>query len=299
PINIKYGNLLTSKEFAHNPLIGRKKEMRKMCALLMDEEKSLIIHGKPGVGKTALINGLAYNIIEGTAPTPLKDAKIIEITGTEIVSGCKLVGMIEERMQEILDEVMRIDNAILFIDEIHTLIGLGAGSNDNNDVSNILKPYLGNGGIKIIGATTTEEYKKIIESGAFARRFNGEEIPIPTEREVLEILQALITRYKETKNIGFFKSHEEEQAILNLIIEFSNRKNPNVVLNKELYNPDLALTILRNGYNFAMLDNLGALDVHHLIEGVESMDYYRERAKQEFKEKALALTRTNSNIHLV
>lgn len=297
-LKLGVGEVLTDKEYPYNPLIGREQILRKMCALLMDKEKSLIVHGLPGVGKTTLINGLAYNINKGNVPKRLIDKQVVEVQASELVRGCKYVGMVEDRLLEIIDKLLNA-NAILFIDEIHTLMGLGKGENSTIDVSNILKPYLGNGRIKIVGATTTKEYNIILEDGAFARRFNGLEIKVPTNKETLNILYELLKRYKETEGIDFFTDEDLKNKILQLIISFSNRKNPNAILQKELYNPDLALTILRNAFDFAMVDDKNEVDVYSLIEGFDSMDYFRDPAKEEFKEKALALTRTKNGVYVI
>lgn len=297
-LKVDFGEVLTDKNFSFNPLIGRERIFRSMCALLMDPEKSLIIHGNPGVGKTALIKGLAYNIQNNLAPKALMDKHIVEVSSSELVAGCQYVGMVEDKILKIIKQLLDKD-VILFIDEIHTLIGLGMGEHSNNDVANILKPYLGDGRIKIVGATTTKEYGTILENGAFARRFNDLEINVPTNAEVIDIMLEVIKRYKDSKGIEFFTDENIRNKVLELIVSFSNRKNPNVILQKELYNPDLALTILRLGYDFTMVDNMDVVDIHSLIEGVYSMSYFRDGAKKEFEEKALALTRSKKDIFLV
>lgn len=297
-LKVDFGEVLTDKDFSFNPLIGGERIFRNMCALLMDPEKSLIIHGKPGVGKTALIKGLAYNIQNNLAPKALMDKHIVEVSSSELIAECRYVGMVEDKMLKIIKQLLDKD-VILFIDEIHTLMGLGMGENSQNDVANILKPYLGDGRIKIVGATTTKEYGTILENGAFARRFNDLEINVPTNAEVIDIMLEVIKRYKDSKGIEFFTDENIRNKVLELIVSFSNRKNPNVILQKELYNPDLALTILRLGYDFAMVDNMDVVDIHSLIEGVYSMSYFRDGAKKEFEEKALALTRSKKDIFLV
>ncbi len=293
-ITLPFGENLTEKEYAYKPLIGREKEFRRMCAFLMDEEKSLIIHGKQGVGKTTLINGLAYDIQNNLAPKALKNKKIVEVSSSEIISGCQYVGMVEERVLKLINSLLG-QNVILFIDEFHTLMGLGQGSKDNNDVANILKPYLGDGRIKIVGATTTEEYNTILENGAFARRFNGLEIPVLDDKSVLIILKNLIKRYKETRNIGFKYSLETEQKLLELIIYYTNKQHQNYFYTKKLYNPDFALTILRNGYDFALLDGKEQLDIEALIEGFGSMDFISETYVDDFKKEAKAIVREKDN----
>ncbi len=296
-LKIPFGEDLTNKYYPYNPLIGREKEYRLMCAFLMDKEKSVIIHGLPGVGKTTLIEGLAYNIQNGLAPQALRDKKIISTSGSELISGCKYVGMVEERVLSLINSLLN-QNAILFIDEVHTLMGLGKGSNSNNDVSNILKPYLGNGSLKIIGATTTEELHNILENGAFARRFNNVELKVLSDEEIMVILKSLIARYEEQENITFKYSSDIQEKILKLILEYTNLKHQNYFIAKKLYNPDFALTILRNAYDFALLDNKESLDIDSIIEGFKSIDFISETYKDEFANKARAITKENNIVDI-
>ena len=293
-LNISYGENITQKHFEYNPLIGRNNEFRNMCANLLDDETSVILHGKPGVGKTALIRGLAYRIQNGQAPKPLSNKTIVEINSSELVSGTQYVGLVEKRVLNIINSLLD-KNVILFIDEIHTLMGLGQGENSNNDVSNILKPYLGDGRIKIIGATTTEEYCIINENGAFSRRFNGLEIPVLDSYNVLQILEATIERFKDTKGITFGGTSEEQEALLDLIIAFTNKEYNNYFIKKQLYNPDFALKILRSGYNFASLDGKTMVDVESLIEGVRCIDFITNSAKDSFENQAMSRTRKKSS----
>lgn len=299
PIDLKFGTDLTALDYKEDNILGRQKEFRSMCAYLMDNEKSLIIHGKPGVGKTALVKSLAYHIVQGTAPKRLEDKRIIEISGSELISGCKLMGMLEEKLLKILNYCVESGNIILFIDEIHTLMGLGSNEKDNNDIANILKPYLGDGRVKILGATTTREYNTILADAAFARRFNGLELLEPSEDIVLEILKKTINKYAREKGIRVKYQDETLEGLLKLIIGLSKKKNPNALLQKNLYNPDLALTILRNGYNFAMVDDKEYMDASAIVEGVMGMDYFRDHTKEEFRESALSLTREKTDLKII
>ena len=287
--NVEYGENLTNRVYEYDPLIGRQIELRNLSALLMDEEKSLILHGAPGVGKTTIVKGLAYKIQQGTAPKRLQNKQIVEVSASEMVRGCQYVGMVEERMLQIIESLIKHGNSILFVDEIHTLMGIGAGSKSNNDVSNILKPYLGDGRIKILGATTTEEYQEIKNNGAFNRRFNSIEIPEPNDQEVLKLLNTIILRYKKSKDIGFEYVDEIKKDILNLLFEISNEQYKNS--QNKLYNPDLALTLLRNGYNYAMLDGKQGLDADSMIEGVNSTGFINKQGKEYFSDNVLRLVK--------
>lgn len=285
----KYGENLCDKEYPYNPLIGREKELRNLMAVLADDEKSAIIHGLAGVGKTTIVRGLAYNILHGMVPSFLENKQIFEITASELIRGCQYVGMVEDRMLEIIQSLLNVGDSILFVDEIHTLMGLGAGSKSNNDVSNILKPYLGDGRIKIIGATTSDEYKLIKDNGAFSRRFKGIEVLEPKKEELLTILNTYVNRFYETKGISFAFPKIIQKFLLTLMIELS--QDIYQVPTDKLCNPDLALTILRSAYNYAKIDGKTCLDASVLIEGVENQDNINQTGKDYFKEKVLTLTR--------
>lgn len=283
-----YGEELTKKEYKYDPLIGREKELRLLGALLLDEEKSVIIHGKPGVGKTALVEGLSYQIQKGLAHPSLINSRIFSISATEILDGTMLRGQLEEKINKIVKELSNIENSILFIDEMHTLIGAGASIKDTNDVSNMLKPFLGSGKIKVIGATTDSEYLRILSNGAFARRFNGIKLSELTLDEIINVLYGLINRLESSKNIKFNYSEDLKIEILKLIISLSDKKYMTL---DQRYNPDFALTVLRNGYNFAFFDRKTELDIDSLIEGVEILDIVTEKGKEYFKEEVIRLTR--------
>ena len=184
-----------------------------------------------------------------------------------------------------MKELMQIENSILFVDEIHMLMGAGASIEDTNDVSNMLKPYLGSGKIKIIGATTDIEYLKIFKNGAFARRFNGLELKELSEEELFRILYSLIERYNQIK---FNYNNDVRDEILHLIICLSDEKYMTLT---PRYNPDFALSVLRNAYNFARYDQKDYLDASSLIEGVEILDTVNVDGKEMFKEEIQRLTR--------
>ncbi len=281
-LDIPFGNILTRENFKYNPLVGRTKELRKMSALLMDDEKSLIIYGSPGTGKTTLIKGLAYNIQNRDVPDTFLDKEIVEVSASELISGCSLVGMVEEKLLGIIKKLIDNENSILFIDEIHTLMGLGQGSNSNNDVSNILKPYLGDGRIKIVGTTTTDEYKIIENNGAFSRRFNNLYLSDLTDYEMLNLLLVTSDRFAENKQISINYNDSVKKDLLGAILNLSKKAIRELNLSK--YNPDFALTLLRICYDFAALDGKKYLDADYMIEGICNEDVLNDELKEEFKE---------------
>lgn len=284
---------LTMKHFEYNPLIGREKELRTLGALLMDEEKSVVIHGLPGVGKTTIVNGLAYQIQKGLINDCLRNKRIYEVSASELISGTRFRGEFEERLLDIIKKLISKENSILFIDEFHSLMGLGSTTEDrNNDAANILKPYLSDGRLKIIGGTTTNEYKILKSDMAFDRRFIGLEIPELAMEKLMIILNTVIERYNKRKSIGFCYSQEIRSEFLKVLIGLSKEEYQNPV--KKLYNPDLSLTILRFCYDFAMYDGKKNLDLESLIEGVDfakSAEYINDDGNKYFQEKILKLTK--------
>ena len=285
--NLQYGNVLTNENFKFDPLIGREKELRMLEAFLMDEEKSVILYGNPGTGKTALVKGLAYDIKNNLVPESIKNKVIVEMSASELISGCKYVGMVEERLLNIINTLISNKDSILFIDEIHTLMGLGQGSNSNNDVSNILKPYLGDGRLKIIGATTTDEYKLIQGNAAFSRRFNNIYLRDLTDDEILNILNITTERFKEYLDISFASNDNKKMLLLNEILNLS--KLAIRELNLKKYNPDFSLSLLRLCYNFAKLDGKECVDTEYVIEGINNEDSINSEIKEQFKKRVKEL----------
>lgn len=192
-----------AKDGEIDPLIGRNEIIERTVQVLCRRIKNNPIHvGDSGVGKTAITEGLAQLIANNNVPKPLQNAKIHLLDMGAILAGTKFRGDFEDRMKKVLAELEEIDNVILFIDEIHTIVGAGAVSGGSMDASNMLKPVLTSGKIKCIGSTTYEEYKKFFEKDrALSRRFQKIEIPEPTIEETYEILQGLKEKYEHFHNV--------------------------------------------------------------------------------------------------
>lgn len=207
----KYAINLNQKASAGkiDPVIGRQEEIRKVVTILAQRRKNNpVLVGEPGVGKTAIAEGLAKKIVEGEVPEQLKHFTIYSLDMAALVAGTKYRGDFEERLKGVVKEASSDKNTVLFIDEIHTLIGTGAG-NATMDASNIIKPSLSSGEIKVIGATTYDEHKKHFEKeGALARRFQKVDILEPTEDEAIEIIQGLKSQYENFHEVKY-----EDKAI--------------------------------------------------------------------------------------
>ncbi len=195
----QFGRDLTemAREGKFDPVIGRDKEIERVIQILSRRTKNNpCLIGEPGVGKTAIAEGLAQKIIEGNIPEILKDKRVVTLDLSSMVAGAKYRGEFEERLKKALDEIRKASNVILFIDEMHTIIGAGAAEGAI-DASNILKPSLARGEIQVIGATTLNEYRKHVEKdAALERRFQPITVGEPTEEEAVEILKGVRDKYE-------------------------------------------------------------------------------------------------------
>jgi len=181
-----------------DPLIGRKQELRQLVRTLVRKKKNNpVLVGSAGVGKTAIVEGLATLIATDQVPNELKGTRLVELPTAALVAGTKYRGQFEERLLRLVDEVKQASNVILFIDEIHTILRAGAVEGGALDAGNILKPALARGDLRVIGATTPEEYQQYIaQDAALERRFQPVWVSEPTPEEALEILRGLKERYE-------------------------------------------------------------------------------------------------------
>ena len=199
----------SAKQGKIDPVIGRDKEISRVIQILSRRTKNNpVLIGEPGVGKTAIAEGLAQRIVNGNVPEILRNKRIISLSISSMLAGAKYRGEFEERLKKAIDEVQKHDDMIIFIDEIHTLVGAGA-TEGAMDAANILKPALARGEFQVIGATTLDEYKKHIEKdAALERRFQPVLVGEPSEEDALEILKGLRDRYE-----AFHKAKITDEAL--------------------------------------------------------------------------------------
>jgi ATP-dependent Clp protease ATP-binding subunit ClpA len=194
-----------AKEGRIDPLIGREKELERTIQVLCRRRKNNPLYvGETGVGKTAIAEGLALHITEGRVPDVLKGATVYSLDMGALLAGTKFRGQFEERLKGVLKQLQEHPNAILFIDEIHTIVGAGATSGGSMDASNILKPALANGRLRCIGSTTYQEFKASFERDrALSRRFQKIEVPEPSVEDTILILEGLKSRYEEHHGVKY------------------------------------------------------------------------------------------------
>lgn len=265
----KYGNIMTNEKYNTNPAIGREKELKELMLTLLTPDKSAVITGEPGVGKTSVVEGLAYLVSQNQVPNMLKNIQIVKINTSALLSGCLYRGMFEERVEEILKEIEKETNTILFIDEMHTIIGAGSSSETDLDFANILKPYLDRGKIKMIGATTNEEYDRYIQKDeALKRRFEKIKVSEPTDNITVQILLGTIPKLEQITNIKFDYEEKEKRIIMELIVDITNKKCR--TYNDNINNPDLSLTILKKAFAHAALLEHTTVEIEDIKEAIKS-----------------------------
>ena len=199
----------SAKQGKIDPVIGRDKEIARVIQILSRRTKNnAVLIGEPGVGKTAIAEGLAQRIVNGNVPKTCRNKRIISLSISSMLAGAKYRGEFEERLKKAIDEVQKHDDMIIFINEIHTLVGAGA-TEGAMDAANILKPALARGEFQVVGATTLDEYKKHIEKdAALERRFQPVLVGEPSEEDALEILKGLRDRYE-----AFHKAKITDEAL--------------------------------------------------------------------------------------
>jgi len=246
-----------------DPVIGRKDEIERVAQILTRRKKNNpVLIGEPGVGKTAIIEGLAQRIVEKSVPRLLHNKRILSLDLAAIVSGTKYRGQFEERMKTIMVELENAENLILFIDELHTLVGAG-GASGSLDASNMFKPALARGDIHCIGATTLDEFRKYIEKdGALERRFQKIIVNPPSQDETIEILEGLKNAYESHHNVRY------DESAIKACVYLSDR----YISDKFL--PDKAIDIMDEAGSRAHLHNVVVpqeiLDLEKEIEKVRT-----------------------------
>ena len=198
---LTYGTDLTerARQGKIDPVIGRKKEIEKLTQVLSRRSKNNpVLIGEPGVGKSAIVEGLAQLIVEGNVPGQLLNKTLFSVDLPGMIAGARYRGDFEERLKDLIEAVTSDGDVLLFIDEIHGIVGAGASTENNMDAANILKPLLARGDLQVIGATTIEEYRKYIEKdGALERRFTPVQVDEPKEQDAIAILKGLRAKYEE------------------------------------------------------------------------------------------------------
>ncbi len=261
-----YGEDLTNKQYITDPSIARTEELKKLMMVLLTPEKSALLIGKAGVGKTSIVEGLSYRILTNQVPIALQGYKVIKINSSSLLGRINYNGRDEMVITLLVEELKNVSKTILFIDEIHTLIG--NNSETSMDLANILKPAIDRGAIKLIGATTDIEYNTyVIKDRAFLRRFERIDVAEPNEATTVEILFRSLPKIVASTGIRFKYNEYVTRMLLESIVSATSEY-------KRVYGlgamyPDIAFSVLTAAFSQALYQNrsyVTLVDVYNAIK---------------------------------
>ena len=260
-------------------LVGRDNELNEIIEILLRKNKNNpLLVGDAGVGKTAIVEALANKISNGEYEK-FKGFKIFNLDMSLLLAGSKYRGDFEERLNTIIKEVIDSGKIILFIDEIHMLIG--ADETSSVDFANIFKEGLGRGSIKVVGATTTEEYERyILRDKAFTRRFQKILVPEPTREETIEIMMGTLPKIEKSTGVKLRYTHFIQEQIMAFLVDLTSEYKRVFEIGSRY--PDISLTLLKQAFSYAMFDNAKEVSVFHVQKAIEnSKNVYPDVIKKE------------------
>ena len=271
-----YGENFTEKEYITNPAIGREEEIKQLALILLTPEKSAILIGKPGVGKTAIVEGFAYRIQIGNVPDALKTYQVIKVNTSALLGMDPDTG--ESKIQILLDELKNYHNLILFIDEIHTLMGT---KGEALDFANMFKPGLDRGDIKVIGATTTEEYEQyILRDKAFVRRFQKVEVKEPPREETIAICMGTLPKIEKKTGATLMYDPYVKEKIMAFLTDLTSEYRR--VYETGARYPDVTLAILQQAFSFALYNNRKDVNIFDVKKAIlNTKNVYSDVIKKE------------------
>lgn len=284
-----YGEDLTNKNYITDPSIAREDELKKLMIVLLTPEKSGLLVGKAGIGKTAIVEGLAYRILNNMVPNALMGYRVVKINSSALVGKLTYNGKEELVISILVEELKKQEKLILFIDEVHTLIG--SSGDGPMDLANILKPVIDRGMVKIIGATTDIEYNTyIVRDRAFLRRFDRIDVLEPTEKVAADIVMGSLPKIEKQTGIKFRYNDYITRMLVESVVSATNPY-------KRVYGlgamyPDICFSVITAAFSNALYNNhpnVGVEDVYFAIKNskriypdsiIKELNLFREKFKQ-------------------
>lgn len=258
------GENISTKEYITNPAIGRDKEIQELIVTLLTPEKSAILVGKPGIGKTAIVEGLGYRIKNGNVPDNLKGYTVYKLNTASLTG--TMPNTNELKIQYVVDKLKELDKIMVFIDEIHTLIGNGENT---LDFANIFKPLIDRGTIKLIGATTSDEYDRyILKDKAFVRRFQKIDVSEPTRETAIQIMMGTYPKFEKKMNLKLKYTEFIKENIMAFIVDATTEFNR--VYETSVRYPDISLTILQQAFSYAAFDNRKEVNIRDIKKAIQT-----------------------------
>ena len=285
----KYGENLTLVKYITNPAIARDKELKELVMVLLTPEKSACLVGKPGIGKTAIVEGLAYRMQMNDMPNALKGYSVYKISTPSLIGTTDG----ENKVVALVNELKGMDKVIIFIDEIHMLIG--ARGEGPMDLANMCKEGLSRGTVKLIGATTVDEYERyILRDKAFVRRFERIDISEPTQEMCVQILMRTLPKIEIQTGVRLNYTNFIKEKIMKFIVNMTSEYKRVYEISSRY--PDIALTLLRQAFSAALFDNKQEVSFKHIYEAIKNTkavypDVIKKELvvfKNEFKDELLA-----------
>ncbi len=273
----RYAVNLTKKEYITNPAIERDEEIKQVILTLLTPEKSALLVGKPGIGKTAIVEGLAYRIQKNMVPNALFGYDLYKLNVTSLIGTTESDGQVENRVDLLIKELRNRPKTILFIDETHVLVG-NSNNDANIDFANMFKAGLDRGDIKMIGATTTEEYEQyILRDRAFLRRFQKVDVLEASQDTTVKILMG--TYPKIEKQLGVILPYTDfiKEKIMRFIVEMTDEYKRVYEVSSRY--PDICLTILSNAFTNALYEDNKEVKIKHFYKAICNTHAIYEDAK--------------------
>ena len=259
----RYGEDLTKKEYITDPAIARDKEIKDCMLILLTPEKSALLVGKAGIGKTAIVEGIAYRIQKGMVPNALIGWSIIKVNITSLIGETQSEGQTENRIDLLVQELAQRPKTILFIDETHLLVNRQGGL----DFANMLKSGLDRGTIKMIGATTTEEYETyILRDRAFLRRFQKVDVLEASQDDCVKILMGTYPKLEKQIGVKLNYSPFIIEKIMRFIVEMTDEYKRIYEISNRY--PDICLTLIANAFTYALYDNSNVVTIKHFYKAI-------------------------------
>lgn len=259
----KYGENLTLNKYLVNPAVARDKEIKELVMVLLTPEKSAVLVGKPGIGKTAIVEGLAYRMQLGDIPNALKGYSVYKISTPSLMGTTDG----ENRVMALVNELKTRDKIILFIDEIHML--MGANNQGPIDLANMFKEGLSRGTVKIVGATTSDEYDRyILRDKAFVRRFEKIDVSEPTQEQCVQILMRTVPKIEIQTGVKLPYTDFIKENIIKFIVNMTSEYKRVYEISSRY--PDISLVVLRQAFSAALYDNQDKVSFKHIYEAIKT-----------------------------
>jgi len=262
-----YGEDLTGRNYVTDPAIARDEEIKKLMLVLLTPEKSGLLVGKAGIGKTAIVEGLAYRIMKNQVPNALLGYRVIKLNSSSLIGKMMYNGREELVISILIEELKRVEKIIVFIDEVHTLVG--ANDDGPMDLANIIKPVIDRGTVKLIGATTDIEYNTyVVRDRAFLRRFDRIDVLEPSEQATIDILMGSLPKIESQTGIKFkYNDYVTRMLLESIVVATSEYKR---VYGLGAMYPDICFSVLTSAFSHALYQNKPTVNVEDVYNAIKT-----------------------------